>query len=97
MLESGAWLKNAEQANRCAARLEAKLCDIPGVEVSWPCQANAVFVKLPERVSERLRERGWKFYTINGPGDARLMCSWDTSDADVDALVGDVREMLVGE
>ena len=32
MLESGAWLRNAEQANRMAEQLELGLQQIPGVE-----------------------------------------------------------------
>ncbi len=40
---------------------------------------------------DALRDRGWRFYDFIGAGGARLMCSWDTTDADVDALVADLR------
>ncbi len=88
LLESGAWLRNAEHANAMASRLEAALRGLPGVEVLYPVQANAVFVRLPPAAAEGLRRHGWNFYII--AGGERLMCSWDTEPADVDALVKDV-------
>lgn len=93
MLESGAWLKNASQANRMAEQLEAGLTQIPGVEFISRRQANSVFVRLRPDVATALRSRGWKFYTFIGAGGARFMCSWDTTEADVTALVNDVREL----
>ena len=93
MLSSGVWLKNGELANRCAARLEAGLRDIPGVEFISRREANAVFIRLRPELCTELRNRGWKFYTFIGAGGARLMCSWDTQDADVDALLNDIREL----
>jgi threonine aldolase len=88
LLESGAWLRSAEHANAMARRLEAALRGLPDVEVLYPVQANAVFVRLPPGGADGLRRRGWHFYTI--AGGERLMCSWDTEPADVDALVKDI-------
>lgn len=96
LLETGAWLKNAQHANRCAARLAKLLNEIPGIELVAPCEANSVFVKLTPGICEALRGRGWKFYTFIGAGGARLMCSWDTTDSDVDAIVRDIKELAVG-
>jgi threonine aldolase len=33
----------------------------------------------------------WKFYDFIGAGGCRFMCSWATSDADVDAFLADAR------
>jgi threonine aldolase len=92
MLESGAWLKNGEHANHCAARLRAGLEAIRGIEFIANREANSVFVRLPPAISKGLEQRGWKFYTFIGAG-ARFMCSWSTTEADVDALINDVREL----
>jgi threonine aldolase len=94
MLESGAWLANAERANRRARDLESRLRAIPGVEIVRPAEANAVFLRLPVPACEALRARGWRFYTFIGDGVARLMCSWDTAESDIEALVADVRRCL---
>lgn len=93
MLESGAWLRNGQNGNRMAELLEAGLKDIPGVQFLSQRQANAVFVQLRPEVAAALRSAGWRFYTFIGSGGARFMCSWDTTEADVNSLVRDVREL----
>ena len=93
MLESGAWLKRAGHANRCARMLESGLRDIDGVELLMPTQANAVFVRLPGAVASGLRDRGWRFYSFIGSGGVRLMCSWDTTEDDVAAFLNNVRAL----
>jgi len=95
MLKDGAWLKNAANANDMAARLDAALRGVPGVKLMFPRQANSVFAELPRPAINALWRSGWKFYTFIGQGGCRLMCSWDTADEDVDALVADIRKVLV--
>lgn len=92
MLQDGAWLRHARHANACAARLSAGLAAIPDVALMAPTQANAVFATLPEQAVSGLREKGWRFYTFIGSSGARFMCAWDTTEADVDHLLGDIRE-----
>lgn len=94
MLRDGAWLRYAARANECARRLEAGLRTIPGVEILFPRQANSVFALLPASAVSQLHTRGWHFYTFIGAGGARFMCSWDTADEDVDALLADIRETM---
>jgi len=91
MLESGAWLRNAEHANRCARRFAAQIHGIPGVTISQPVEANAVFVEAADEVFEQLRARGWNFYTFIG-GAARFMFAWDSIPERMEALVNDVKE-----
>jgi threonine aldolase len=94
LLKDDAMLRHAAHANTCARRLSAKLMAIPGVELVHPTEANAVFVKLPERVIAALRSRGWVFYTFIGSGHCRFMCSWATSEADISSLVNDIQEIM---
>ena len=94
MLQDGAWLRYAKHSNAMARRLEAAIRDIPGVRISFPVQSNAVFAVIPERVSEAMHKRGWKFYTHVGSWkESRLMCSWDTTPEDVDAFAADLRQL----
>ncbi len=93
ILESGAFLDRAGHANRCAQKLSDALVEIPGVELVHPTQANAVFVQMPESLIEALRGRDWRFYTFIGSGHARFMCNWATTEADIEALAADVREL----
>lgn len=84
------WLRSAVHANAMAARLRDALAAIRGVEIALPVQANAVFAVLPPGVADKVRERYW-FYDWDGrPGMVRLMCSFDTTPADVDALAASI-------
>ncbi len=89
LLESGAWRRHAEHANECASLLASRLQEIEGVSLIAPAQANAVFARMPAEVASGLRDRGWDFYTFIGEGGARFMCSWATTENDVDALAAD--------
>lgn len=58
-----------------------------------PVQANAVFVQMPESLIEALHRKGWIFYTFIGSGHARFMCSWKTTEQDIDRLVADIHRL----
>jgi threonine aldolase len=91
LLESGAWLKNAWHANAMARRLWDAISKVPGVEAMAPVESNALFVRMPARLADRLHQKGWRFYPW---GDGfRLMCAWDTTPETVDRFAADVAEL----
>ena len=89
MLENGAWLRHAQHANRYAALLAGRLKSEANLTPAHPVEANAVFIALPENLARGLRKRGWEIHDFVG-GVSRFMCSWQTTDADIDALMSDV-------
>jgi len=91
MIESGAWLKNADHANACARYFAGQIGAIPNVHVVSSVQANAVFVRTSSAILQAVCERGWKFYTFIG-GAARFMFSWDSDLQRIDRLCRDLRE-----
>src|ERR1035438_383023 len=91
MLESGAWLTNAEHANQCARYFAEQIAQIPNVTIAAPVDANTVFLMASDDILNGLRNRGWKFYTFIG-GAARIMFAWATGSKRVDALVRDLLE-----
>jgi threonine aldolase len=95
MLQDGAWLRHAAHANEMAKKLEAGLCASSKIKIVFPRQTNTVFARMPEPVIAGLRQRGWQFYTHVSQGDCRLMCSWDTTEEDVQNFVADARSILV--
>lgn len=92
-LASGVWLENAAHANRCARRLEEGIRELPGVEILHPVQANSVFLRLPDAVHAALKDKGWIYYVFIG-GGARFMCSWATSNEEIEELLSDLQTAL---
>nr|WP_026372823.1 low specificity L-threonine aldolase [Agrococcus lahaulensis] len=86
------WRRNAEHANAMAARLRAAVEDVPGVSFAYPTQSNGVFARLPEGVADRVRERFFFYDWDRAAREVRWMCTWDTTEDDVDALARAVRE-----
>jgi threonine aldolase len=92
VLEHGAWLKHAHHANQCARLLASRFEKEAGLRSIHPVDANAAFIPMPDPLYRGLRSRGWEIYNFIG-GAVRLMCSWNTTDADIDALLADVVEL----
>ena len=93
LYEGDLWMRNAGHANAMAARLrtgiEAGLADgsIRGVGFSQKTQVNGVFATLPDGVADRLRE-SFRFYDWDAArNEVRWMCSFDTSEDDIDAFL----------
>ena len=83
LLSNDLWLQNAKHSNQMAQLLFKEVSAIPGVTVTKPVQANAVFAILPPEVTERLQKR-FRFYVWDpATGEVRWMCSWDTTEDDV--------------
>jgi threonine aldolase len=94
LLEGDLWLRSAQHANAMAQRLATGVSAVPGVRLTRPVQANAVFAVLPREVTERLQKRV-RFYTWNEhTGEVRWMCAFDTTEEDVDAFVTAITEEM---
>ena len=98
MVADGLWLRSAAHANAMAARLAAGVADIDGVEITAPVDANAVFVRLPRALVDAVQP-AFPFYLWDESDAARpiarWMCSFDLTEADVDAFVDAVRAASV--
>ena len=96
LFEDDLWLRSAGHANAMAARLGRELATFPGVTVPRAVEVNGVFPRLPTDAIAPLR--AWTpFYTWDASvGEVRLLCSFDTTDEDVDRLVAGVRHVLGG-
>jgi threonine aldolase len=93
LFEGGLWLDGALHANAQAALLRKLVEDIPGLTVTQPTQANAVFAILPPEIEEEVR-RIADFQTWNpATGEVRWMCSHETSEATVHGFAAALREI----
>jgi threonine aldolase len=90
LLTDELWLRNAAHANAMAARLATGLAGIPGVEVVYPVQADAVFARLDPRHVATLQQ-DWTFHIWDeATSTVRWMTAFDTDENDVDAFLTDI-------
>jgi len=81
MLDDGLWLENARAANAAAQALAAAAPQ----RLVYPVEANEVFLNVDAEEAARLRAQGFDFYEW-GPGEIRLVTSWDQQPEAVDKL-----------
>jgi len=93
LLTDGAWVKNARHANGAASRLASRLQSEAKMHIVFPVQANAVFVRMNDRLALDLQVRGWRFYKFINPDVYRLMCSWATKDNEISDFIADVTRL----
>ena len=91
-------IANAKNANAMAARLYdgvMKLAgEYPQISVPNRAEANAVFPILPAEIAERVLA-DYRFYVWNqATGQVRWMCSWDTTEGDVDGILATLENAL---
>lgn len=94
LLTDELYLRNASHSNAMAQRLVEGVRDLPGLTVPLPVQANGVFPILPRAVSERLMEKFRFYFWDEATGQVRWMCSFDTTESDIDAFVAAIRAEL---
>lgn len=99
LLDGDLYLRNARHSNAMAQRLragvEAGISDgsISGVAFSQPTQANGVFATVPDGVADELRA-AFRFYDWDAAkNEVRWMCSFDTTEQDVDAFVAELARL----
>jgi threonine aldolase len=98
LLSEELWLRNARHANAMARRLADGLEGLDDVEIAHPVEANALFARLPQPAIDRLLSE-WPyerpFYVWDErASEVRWMCSWDTTEDDVDRFTAAVADAL---
>jgi len=96
MLTNDLWRRSAEHANRMARLLEAEVKKIPQVRIVWKVEANGVFVQIPRHAIERIKEQFFFYPWIEEQSIVRWMCSFDTTEEDVQDFAKVVAEAVKG-
>ena len=89
LLDDDLWLANARAANAAAAAL-ASACGTD--RLVYRVQANELFVRMTSDEAAALRALGYDFYDW-GPGEVRLVTSWDQDMDDVSRLAAAIRAL----
>jgi threonine aldolase len=96
--EDELWKRTAAHSNEMALRLASGAVHIEGVEIEYPVEANGVFAKLPRpAIGQLLASMPGEhpFYIWNEDENVvRWLCSWDTTEEDVDGLLETVRAAI---
>jgi threonine aldolase len=95
LLSGDLWQRNAANANAMARRLAEGVKD--SLPIAYPVQSNAVFAVVSKSTLPALLQHTF-FYTWS-EHDAehdvvRWMCSWDTTERDVDEFVAHVTQVI---
>jgi len=94
LLSNELWSRNAIHANRMARRLEAGLRKFNSIRITQSVDANGVFAIFPKEIIPIVQEF-YFFYVWNEKhSEVRLMCSWDTTEQDVDGFLAHVGSAL---
>ena len=93
-LENDLWKKNAEHANKMALLLLEKVKKIKGVEITQAVQANAVFARIPGALIPELQKEFFFYVWDEETSEVRWMCSYDTTEKDIDRFTALLEEKL---
>ena len=93
LMEDDLWRRSATHANEMAQRLYQGVQRLPGLEVAYPVQSDAVFARLRPEHIEAL-QRDWYFYVWDEETSVvRWMTAFDTTETDVDQFVADIAQV----
>lgn len=91
MLEDDQWLDNARAANAAAQTLAEAVPQ----RLIYPVEANEVFLRMTDEENAALRQQGFDFYDW-GPGEIRLVTSWNQQDEDLEQLIASIAALGAG-
>lgn len=94
LLEDDLWLENGRRANAMAQRLFQAVKGLPGVEVLYPVQANAVFARIPPECVAPLQREAFFWPWDERAGVVRWMCAFDTEAEDVERFAAAVARVV---
>jgi threonine aldolase len=88
LLEEDRWLANGRAANEAARAL----AEAAPERLVYPVEANELFLRVSADEAAALRAQGFDFYDW-GPGEIRLVTSWDQNRAAVERLAEAIRAL----
>jgi threonine aldolase len=90
LLRDGLWRRNAAHANRMAQSLAERVAAVPGVVITQPVDANAVFARVAGERFAALQSRQPRNVWDEPRAEMRWMCAFDTTNGDVDTLTAEL-------
>lgn len=94
LLSNDLWKRNASHSNRMAKKLETGLREFKTIQITQSVDANGIFAIFPTSIISTMQQTGFFYVWNEKNSEVRLMCSWDTTEADVDAFLQNLSSQL---
>lgn len=94
LLSNDLWLKSARHANMMARLLQKRLRKIPRIKIVYPVEANGVFAQISRQAIAKIQRRYFFYVWDEAQSIVRWMCSFDTTEEDVEEFVKFVAETI---
>ncbi len=94
LLSNDLWKRNATHANMMARLLSAEISRIEKTKINQRVEGNGIFVSLPPAIVPALQESYFFYMWDDAKEEARLMCSFDTTEEDIADFIKTLRELL---
>jgi threonine aldolase len=95
-LREDLWIRTAAHANRMAGLFAEKLQEVEGVRLTQSVEVNGLFAELPREAALKMREHYAFNISAGEPCTGRWMCSFDTTEADINDFVDKLKEVMRG-
>ena len=86
------WLENALHSNEMAKILASEVSQFPQIKITVPVEANGIFAIIPKEWIAPLSEKFYFYTWSEQKSEVRWMCSFDTTQEDIDAFVALLKE-----
>ncbi|HEX3184851.1 MAG TPA: low specificity L-threonine aldolase [Pyrinomonadaceae bacterium] len=96
LLSGDLWRRSAAHANRMARLLGSELEKVSGgkITLTQKVEANGVFAVVPQQFIPQLQKKYFFYVWNEAISEVRLMCSFDTTEADIHDFVEWVRRVV---
>jgi len=88
------WKRNATHANRMAQLLAKRISGFKKLRITREVMANGVFVQLPQEAIPEIQKEYYFHVWDETTHEVRLMCSWDTTEADIEGFTDCLSKVL---
>ena len=94
LLSGDLWRRSATHANRMARLLASELEKVPPISLTQRVEANGVFAVVPKQFIPLLQKQYFFYVWNEAISEVRLMCSFDTTEEDIQDFVSVVRRVV---
>ena len=95
-LTDNLWKTCADHANKKAFKFADALKQYDSIKFTQKIESNQLFLTMPKKAANIMLKK-YHFYIMKDLGsecEIRLVCSWDTTDEDIDAFLVDLNKVM---